>query len=61
MEIFTPSSKFEDSGPIEFVIDNATDKFLDLNNSFLKVKCKIAKANGQNGHFDVLDPTSDNT
>ena len=43
-----PITKLEDNGPIEFVIDNASDKFLDLNNSFLKVKCKITKANGQN-------------
>ena len=43
-----PIIKLEDNGPVEFVIDNASDKFLDLNNSFLKVKCKITKANGQN-------------
>ena len=43
-----PIAKLEDNGPIEFVIDNASDKFLDLNNSFLKVKRKITKANGQN-------------
>ena len=43
-----PITKLEDTGPIEFVIDNASDKFLDLNNSFLKVKCKITIANGQN-------------
>ena len=43
-----PITKLKDNGPIEFVIDNASDNFLDLNNSFLKVKCKITKANGQN-------------
>ena len=43
-----PITKLEDNGPVEFVIDNASDKFLDLNNSFLKVKCKIKKGNGQN-------------
>ena len=43
-----PINKLEDNGPIEFVIDNTSDKFLDLNNSILKVKCKITKANGQN-------------
>ena len=43
-----PINKLEDNGAIEFVIDNTSDKFLDLNNSFLKVKCKITKANGQN-------------
>ena len=46
MEVFyqSPNSK----GPIEFVIDQVSDVFLGLNNSFLKVKCKITKANGQN-------------
>ena len=43
-----PINKLEDNGTIEFVIDNTSDKFLDLNNSFLKVKCKTTKANGQN-------------
>ena len=43
-----PITKLEDNGPVEFVIHNASDKFLDLNNSFLKGKCKITKANGQN-------------
>ena len=38
-----PLTILEDNGPIEFIIDNASDKFLDL-----KLKCKITKANGQN-------------
>ena len=48
MKIFISSHQLEDNGTIEFVIDNASDKFMYLNNSFLKVKCKIIKANGQN-------------
>ena len=43
-----PITKLKDNGQIEFVIDNASDKFLNLNNSFFKVKCRITKANGQN-------------
>ena len=43
-----PITKLEDNGPIEFVIDNASDRVLDLSNLFLKVKCKIIKAGGQN-------------
>ena len=43
-----PITKLQDNGPIEFVIDNASDRFLDLSNSFLKVKCKIAKPGSQN-------------
>ena len=41
-------TKLKDNGLIEFVIDNASDKLLDLNNSFQKVKCKITKSNAQN-------------
>ena len=47
-EYIYPITKLKDNGPIEFVIDNASDKFLDLNNLILKVKCKITKANVQN-------------
>ena len=43
-----PITKLKDIGLIEFANDNASDNFLDLNNSFLKVKCKYSKANGQN-------------
>ena len=43
-----PITKLEDNGPTEFVTDNASDRFLDSSNSFLKVKCKITKAGGQN-------------
>ena len=42
-EYIYPITKLKDNGPIEFVIDNASDKFLDLNNLILKVKCKITK------------------
>ena len=40
---FYPITKLEVNGPIEFVINNVSDKFLDLNNSFLKVKVKLQK------------------
>ena len=43
-----PIIKLEGNRPIEFVNDNASDRFLDLNNSFLKVKCKVTKAGIQN-------------
>ncbi|XP_066930140.1 uncharacterized protein F54H12.2-like [Clytia hemisphaerica] len=43
-----PISKLNDNGPIEFVIDNATEKFLDLANSYIKFKVKIVKNDGSN-------------
>ena len=41
-----PITKPEDSGPIEFVIGNSTDKFIDPVNTFLKMKLSILKADG---------------
>ena len=43
-----PISKLDDNGPIEFVTDNATEKFLDLANSYIKLKVKIVKNDGSN-------------
>ena len=41
-----PITKLVDSGPIEFLLENATDKFLDLANTYLKLKLKIVKGDG---------------
>jgi len=38
-----PISKFNDNGPIEFNIENSTEKFIDLANSFIKFKIQILK------------------
>ena len=46
-EIF-PISKLDDNGPIEFTIENSTDKFIDAANTYLKMKLKIVKADGSN-------------
>ena len=35
-------TKLEDSRPIEFVIENTTDHFLDLRQSYLDIKFKMA-------------------
>ena len=37
-----PITKLEDSGPIEFLIENTTDHFLDLKQSYLNIKFKVA-------------------
>ena len=36
------------SGPIEFEIDGNTDHYVDLNNSFIHVQCKIINQKGDN-------------
>ena len=41
-----PISKLDDNGPIEFNIENATDKFVDLANTYLRMKVQIQKSNG---------------
>ena len=43
-----PITKLEDSGPIEFLIENATDQFLDLRQSYLNIKFKVASSDGSN-------------
>ena len=43
-----PVTNLEDGGSIEFMLENNSVQFLDLANSFLKLKCKITKANGTN-------------
>ena len=41
-------TKLEDSGPTEFLIENATDHFLDLRQSYLNIKFKVVNNNGSN-------------
>ena len=41
-----PISKLNDNGPIEFNIENSTEKFIDLANSFIKFKIQILKHDG---------------
>ena len=43
-----PITKLEDSGPTEFLIENATDHFLDLRQSYLNIKFKVANSDGSN-------------
>ena len=43
-----PITKLKDSGPIEFLIENATDHFLDLRQSYLNIKFKVVNNNGSN-------------
>ena len=43
-----PITKLEDSGPIEFLIENATNHSLDLRQSYLHIKFKVAKSDGSN-------------
>lgn len=45
-DIFPFNNSLDDLGPIEFIIENSTDKFLDLANSYLKIKFKILKSDG---------------
>ena len=52
-----PITKLDDSGPIEFLLENATDKFLDLANTYLKLKLKIVKGDGSDtAEIDKVTP-----
>ena len=41
-----PLSNIEDGGPLEFSINNTSEKFLDLANSYLKLSFRVMKADG---------------
>ena len=41
-------TKLEDSGPIEFLIENATNHFLNLRQSYLNIKFKVANSDDSN-------------
>ena len=43
-----PITKLEDCGPIEFLIENATEHFLDLKKSYLNIKFKVVNSDGSN-------------
>jgi len=44
-EVF-PISKLNDNGPIEFSIENVTEKLIDIANSYVKLKIQIVKSDG---------------
>ena len=41
-----PLTKLEDSGPVEFVIKNSTDKFIDFVSTYLRLKVRLVKSDG---------------
>ena len=43
-----PITNLEDSGLIEFMIENVTDQFMNLRQSYLNTKFKVVKAMVQN-------------
>ena len=43
-----PITKLEDSRPIEFLIENPTDHFLDLRWNYLEIKIKVVNNNSSN-------------
>ena len=48
-EKICPITKMEDSGPIEYLIENATDyHFVDLRQSYLNIKFKVVNSDGSN-------------
>ena len=47
-----PTTKLEDSVPIEFLVQNTTDHFLDLKQSYLNIKFKGVNSDGSNFSAD---------
>ena len=46
-------TKLEDPGPIEFLIENATDRFLNLRQSYQNIKFKVVNSNGSSLVADI--------
>lgn len=46
-----PISKLDDNGPVEFVLENSSEHFLDLANTYFKFKIQIKKEDGS----DIAD------
>ena len=42
-----PISKLNDHGPVEFIVENSSDKFIDLANANLNLKVQILKGDGK--------------
>ena len=45
---FYPITKLKDSGPTQFLIENAADHSLDLRQSYLNIKFKVMNSDGSN-------------
>ena len=41
-----PITKLDDGGPVEFIIKNSSDKFIDFVNTYLRLKVRLLKADG---------------
>ena len=41
-----PITKLEDNGPVEFIIKNSTDQFIDIVNTYLRMKVRLLKSDG---------------
>ena len=56
---YHPLSSLTDSAPIEFLVSGTPEYYLDLSNTFLHVKARVLKSNGnQLGDDDVCAPTN---
>ena len=51
-------TKLEDPGPIEFLIENATDRFLNLRQSYQNIKFKVVNSNGSSLVADIKTGSS---
>ena len=48
-----PINSIEETAPVDFHIDGTSEDFLDLSETYLKVKARITSANGENGYPDA--------
>ena len=54
-----PTTKLDDNGPIDFTLENNTEKFLDFSNCYIKAKLQIVKNDGgETGDDDHVTSTN---
>ena len=55
-----PINSIEETAPVDFHIDGTSEDFVDLSETFLKVKLRITSADGENGYAqdDMVAPVN---
>ena len=55
-----PLNSIEETAPVDFHIDGTSEDFIDLSETYIKVKARITTADGENGYGanDMVAPTN---
>ena len=55
-----PLNSIEETAPVDFHIDGTSEDFIDLSETYIKVKARVTSANGENGYgaLDMVAPVN---